>query len=156
MPLGVVTVTCTVPVPGGAVAVIWVSETTVKDAVMAPNRTAVAPVKAVPVTVTRVPPAAGPEAGETEVTTGVATDRGRAPDEARDGAGWFNRCSFGSGRSLGPTRVAGRGWWGWARVDADPVGGRSTPHRVGGSRAVVVTGRQRPGRPVRCRGRRRR
>jgi len=73
VPLGVVTVTCTVPVPSGVVAVIWVSETTVNDgAGVAPKRTAVAPVKPVPVIVTVVPPPEDPEAGETERTAGVA------------------------------------------------------------------------------------
>ncbi|MCW7984727.1 hypothetical protein XF35_05155 [Streptomyces platensis subsp. clarensis] len=72
MPAGVVTVTCTVPEPAGAVAVIWVSELTVKEACVAPKRTPVAPVKPVPVTVTWVPPAVEPEVGETDVTAGVA------------------------------------------------------------------------------------
>ncbi len=48
----------------GEVAVIWVSETTVKlVAAVAPKATAVAPVKPVPVMVTVVPPAVGPEVG---------------------------------------------------------------------------------------------
>ncbi len=59
----------TVPLPGGDVAVIDVGEFTVKLAALAaPNFTAVAPVKAVPVIVTDVPPTAGPEFGEIEVT----------------------------------------------------------------------------------------
>jgi hypothetical protein len=66
---GVVTVTSTVPVPAGAAAVIWVSETTVNEvALLTPNFTAVAPVKPVPVMVTEVPPAAGPEVGLIPVT----------------------------------------------------------------------------------------
>jgi hypothetical protein len=36
-----------------------------------PKRTAVAPVKPLPVTVTLVPPVVGPELGETEVTAGA-------------------------------------------------------------------------------------
>lgn len=70
VPLGPVTVTSTVPgAPGGAVATMVVSLTTVKDAAgVGPNATAVLPVKCVPVTVTGVPPAAGPEFGVTEVT----------------------------------------------------------------------------------------
>ena len=54
MPPGVVTVTSTVPAAcAGAVAVIWVAETTVKVvAAVAPKSTAVAPVKPVPVMVT--------------------------------------------------------------------------------------------------------
>ncbi|GAA2306887.1 hypothetical protein Scani_20130 [Streptomyces caniferus] len=73
VPLGVVTVTCTVPVPSGAVAVIWVSELTVNEGDgVAPKRTAVALVKPVPVTITGVPPAEEPEGGETERTAGTA------------------------------------------------------------------------------------
>ena len=53
MPPGVVTVTSTVPVPGREVAVIEVALLTVKlVAAVAPNLTAVAPVKPVPVMVT--------------------------------------------------------------------------------------------------------
>jgi hypothetical protein len=48
-----------------------VSELTAKlDAPVAPNRTAVAPLKLLPVTVTLVPPAVGPLVGEIAVTTG--------------------------------------------------------------------------------------
>ena len=68
------TVTSTVPVPAGAVAVSEVAETTVKEVAAAvPNSTAVAPVKLVPVTVTLVPPAVGPLVGLTAVTVGAAT-----------------------------------------------------------------------------------
>jgi hypothetical protein len=68
----VVTVTSIVLArPGGAVAVIEVSEFTVKFAAgMEPNETALAPVKPVPVIVTTVPPAVGPESGESPVTVG--------------------------------------------------------------------------------------
>ena len=59
--------------PAGEVAVIWVSETTVKVAAAVPKSTAVAPVKSVPVMVTEVPPAVGPAFGLTEVTVGAAT-----------------------------------------------------------------------------------
>jgi hypothetical protein len=53
---GGVTRTSTVPVPAGAVAVIWVALLTVMPvAAVAPNVTAVAPVKRVPVMVTVVP-----------------------------------------------------------------------------------------------------
>jgi len=49
---------------GGETAVICVSESTVKDAASTdPNRTAVAPVKFLPVMTTLVPPAAGPLSG---------------------------------------------------------------------------------------------
>jgi hypothetical protein len=76
VPAGVVTVTSTVPmaVAAGAVAVIVVSLTTVKDAAaVEPKLTAVAPRKSVPVMVTRVPPTSGPLVGLTAVTTGCTT-----------------------------------------------------------------------------------
>jgi len=69
----VVTVTSTVPVPAGEVAVIEVAELAVTVALVTPNVTAVAPVKLVPVIVTLVPPAVVPEVGEIEVTVGAAT-----------------------------------------------------------------------------------
>ena len=57
VPPAVVTVTPTIPVPAGAVAVILVLETTVKlVAGVEPKVTAVAPVKLVPVMVMVVPP----------------------------------------------------------------------------------------------------
>ena len=72
MPPGVVTVTSTVPVPVGATAEMDVAETTLKDvAALAPNFTAVAPVKFVPVTVTVVPPEVDPEDGLIKVTVGT-------------------------------------------------------------------------------------
>ena len=59
--------------PAGAVTLTWVAETTVKVVpAMVPNLTEVAPVKFVPVRVTEVPPAAGPDAGLTAVTVGAA------------------------------------------------------------------------------------
>ena len=64
--------TSTVPVPAGDVAVIDVALLTVNVvAAVAPNFTAVAPVKLVPVIVTDVPPAVGPELGLTPVMMGV-------------------------------------------------------------------------------------
>ena len=61
----------TAPVPAGDVAVMDVELLTVKDvAAVLANFTAVAPLNAVPVTVTDVPPAAGPEDGLTPVTVG--------------------------------------------------------------------------------------
>ena len=74
VPLGVVTVTSTVPIdPAGDVAVIDVALFTVKlGAAVAPNFTLVAPVKLVPVTVTVVTPAVGPDVGEMLVTIGGA------------------------------------------------------------------------------------
>jgi hypothetical protein len=72
VPPGVVTVTSTVPVPAGEIAVILVAESTVKlEALLIPNITVVAPVNPVPVTVTVVPPAAGPAIGEMLVTAGT-------------------------------------------------------------------------------------
>jgi hypothetical protein len=72
VPPGAVTVISTVPVPAGEVAVIEVAELTVKlVAVIAPNFTAVVPVKLVPVIVTGVPPATGPDAGAIAVTVGA-------------------------------------------------------------------------------------
>ncbi len=72
VPAGVVTVTSTVPVPAGLSAVIVVSLTTVRFvAGVVPKSTAVAPVKLVPVIVTRVPPAVGPLVGLTPVTVGA-------------------------------------------------------------------------------------
>jgi hypothetical protein len=63
----------TVLVPAGEVALIDVAELTVKlVAFVAPNLTAVAPVKLAPVTVTDVPPASGPPVGEIDVTVGRA------------------------------------------------------------------------------------
>jgi hypothetical protein len=74
VPPGVVTVTSTVPAePAGEVAVTLVSLATVNDvAAVLPKLTAVAPVNPLPVIVTAVPPAIGPPAGETPVTTGAA------------------------------------------------------------------------------------
>ena len=58
--------------PAGDVAVIDVALMNVKLAVVPPNFTLVTPVKLVPVTVTVVPPAVGPEVGEMLVTVGGA------------------------------------------------------------------------------------
>jgi len=70
----VVTLTPVGPaVPAGVVAVIWVSLTTLKEvAADVPKSTALAPVKLVPVTVTVVPPAIGPDVGSTPVMVGTA------------------------------------------------------------------------------------
>ena len=74
VPPAVVTRTSIVPVPAGDVAVIEVAELTVKPvAGVAPKVTAVAPLRLVPVIVTGVPPAPGPDIGEIEVTVGAAT-----------------------------------------------------------------------------------
>jgi hypothetical protein len=51
--------------------VIWVSETTVKEAaIVPPKETAVAPVKPLPVIVTDAPPATEPDDGLNPVTDG--------------------------------------------------------------------------------------
>src|SRR5690242_11289765 len=61
-------------VPAGAVAVIEVAEFTVNDvAGVAPNFTALAPVKLVPVIPTEFVPPASPDVGLTAVTVGAAT-----------------------------------------------------------------------------------
>ena len=53
---------------------IDVAELTVKlVAAVAPNVTAVVPLNPVPVMVTDVPPVAGPDVGEIEVTVGAGT-----------------------------------------------------------------------------------
>ena len=73
LPPEFVTVTSTVPLPAGEVAMIDVALLTVNEvAAVPPNRTAVAPVKLLPVMVTGVPPAAGPLFGEIDVTVGAA------------------------------------------------------------------------------------
>ena len=77
VPPSVVTVTAVVSAAsaGGATTVICVSESTVKsNHVTSPKATEVAPVKPVPVIVTAVPPATGPEVGERSVTVGSATN----------------------------------------------------------------------------------
>jgi hypothetical protein len=68
-PPALVTTTSTVPEPGGATAVITVSVLLVMLAGADPNTT-VAPVKFMPVIVTVVPPAAGPDVGLIDVTVG--------------------------------------------------------------------------------------
>jgi hypothetical protein len=72
VPPGVVTVTSTVPLPAGEIAVIDVELLAVNDtAPVFPNLTAVAPVKFTPVIATPVPPVGGPLFGEIEVTVGI-------------------------------------------------------------------------------------
>jgi hypothetical protein len=73
VPLGVVTVTSTVPAAwAGAVAVSRPSALTVKVAATLPNCTAVAPVKPLPDTVTTVPPPVPPDVRLSPVTAGAA------------------------------------------------------------------------------------
>jgi hypothetical protein len=72
VPAAVVTFTSTVPVPAGDVAVMVESlPTEYVAAAVAPNFTADAPVKFVPVIVTEVPPPLGPDDGLTPVTVGA-------------------------------------------------------------------------------------
>ena len=75
VPPGVVTVTSTVPAaPAGDTAVSDVLLATITPvAEVVPNMTEVAPVRAVPVTVTTVPPAVVPLVGETPETVGAGT-----------------------------------------------------------------------------------
>ena len=70
IPVGVVTVTFTVPLPAGLTAVICVELTTVNDAGAPPKLTLVAPLKFVPAIVMVVPPAAGPLEGLIPVMDG--------------------------------------------------------------------------------------
>ena len=72
VPVAVVTAISTVPaVPAGEVAVICVALLTVNDAALVlPNFTAVAPLRAVPVMTTDVPPVTGPEDGVIPVIVG--------------------------------------------------------------------------------------
>jgi hypothetical protein len=74
VPADVVTVISTVPGDSaGAVALMDVALETVNVvAAIPPNFTAIAPVKAVPVIVTKLPPVVNPDGGETPVTTGIA------------------------------------------------------------------------------------
>jgi hypothetical protein len=71
----VLTTTLAVPaVPAGVVQVMVVASTTVTSvAAVPPMLTLVAPVRLVPVRVTRVAPVVGPRTGETPVTVGAAT-----------------------------------------------------------------------------------
>jgi hypothetical protein len=72
VPLGVVTLIAPVVAAAGTVQVICVELTTVKDAAVPLKRTAVAPVKFVPVNVTAVP--AGPLVGLKEVMAGAGKE----------------------------------------------------------------------------------
>jgi hypothetical protein len=74
VPPAVTTSIFTVPLPAGETAVMLVPEFIVKlVAAILPKLTAVAPVKLLPVTVTEVPPAAGPLEVLTLVTVGAGT-----------------------------------------------------------------------------------
>ena len=76
VPPAVVTFTSTTPgEPAGELQVIEVAVLAEQPAETEaiPNLTSVAPVRLVPVMTTLVPPAVGPETGETPVTVGAAT-----------------------------------------------------------------------------------
>ena len=74
VPAGVVTVTLTVPVPAGAVAMTDVGETTVTPVASTVPKSTVAPgSKLSPLIVTDVPPPVVPWLGETPVTTGIGS-----------------------------------------------------------------------------------
>ena len=75
VPLGVVTVMSTVPVPGGAVAVTDVDESAVMTPAACPKSTEVAFSRLVPVMVTLLPPPTGPVSGLTAVRTGAGVVR---------------------------------------------------------------------------------
>ena len=81
LPTDVVTLTLTVPVGrAGETAVICVAPFTVNDAAgVEPNRTLVAPLSPVPLIVTVVPPASGPEFGSTFEMPSGATNNQAAP-----------------------------------------------------------------------------
>ncbi len=68
-------VTSTVPEPSdGDVAVTWVAEATVKLVAAArPKSRALVPMKLVPLTVTMVPPAIGPDPGLLAVMVGTSS-----------------------------------------------------------------------------------
>jgi len=71
VPVAVVTVTSTVPVPGGLCALISPSELTEKEAAGTPPKlTPVASVKPAPLMVTEVPPASSPTLGAIPLTAG--------------------------------------------------------------------------------------
>jgi hypothetical protein len=73
--VGVTTDTGPLTAPSGTTATICVAEFTVKVcATVPPKKTAVAPVKSLPVIVTDVP--AGPLVGVNDVMTGIAMDIG--------------------------------------------------------------------------------
>ncbi len=63
-PEAVLTDTLTVPTPAGATASILVAESTVNRAGLAPNITALAPLKPAPETMTSFPPVLSPASGK--------------------------------------------------------------------------------------------
>ena len=74
VPLAAFTVMSRVPADcAGATATICVLDFSANVADTEPNRTVIAPVNPVPVIVTDVPPAVGPDDGVIDVTVGAAT-----------------------------------------------------------------------------------
>jgi hypothetical protein len=72
VPLRLITVTSTVPMPGGETAVIELGEFTVMLAALAePNLTAVAPLRPTPLMATAVPPVSTPSLGLSPLTVGA-------------------------------------------------------------------------------------
>jgi hypothetical protein len=115
--LGVVTVTSTVPLPAGLVAMIWVSLTTVNLlAAVCPKETLVAPVKPVPLIVTSVPPVLGPLVGLMPVIVG--NGKGDRPGVG-DGNGKGDRPIVGVGKGDRP----GAGGLVGVGKDVKPSGG---------------------------------
>ncbi len=111
VPDGVVTVTSTVPgsLPAGTVAVTSVSLTTVTAvAGTSPKWTADVPVRLLPLTVTVVPPAIGPNSGVMPVTAG--------------GGLWYVNCPAGSvlPRTVSVTSTAPAACAGAVAVTVEP------------------------------------
>ena len=109
VPPGVVTVTSTSPGPptAGEVAVIEVSELTVKlAAAVEPKATEVAPLNSDPVTVTVVPPLTGPEVGATELIVGTGGGDGGAGRPSGPSKAWT---AFEEGASTRPSAADGEG-----------------------------------------------
>jgi hypothetical protein len=146
VPPAVVTVTSTVPIPAGEVAVIWVALLTAKEAAaLLPNLTAVAPEKLVPVMVTLVPPGG----------TGIWIDAG---DGRRRHIGELIRRIDGAGTARGGHRYIngtdpswrGRGDLSWA-VDGERAGGvaaepdRYHVEKIGASDGYTGAPRRRTG-----------
>src|ERR1017187_25843 len=164
---GVVTVTSTLLVPGGATAVTSVSETTLKlAAATVPKLTPVAPLNPVPEMVAEVPPATSPEDGLTPVTIGlgvvvvmtwirarcgggvgeqVNAARGRGGDRGGDGDVDAAGAGRGNGGDVGVRDHAEAG--GGDGAEADP-GGAAEPGAGDGGRGAagdVTRGRADPG-----------
>ena len=84
VPPGPTTLICPVVAADGTMAVIWVSESTEKLAVVPANRTSVASVKCDPSIVTDVP--GGPDAGVKPLIDGEESVPGTCSSQPRSGA----------------------------------------------------------------------